>query len=475
MIFFFKFFMHNVSDVDLILDDENVTIDSDVDLRLDDENVTIGFRFTVIKGLNLVEVGHSNASPGGGSNTVSSGSSMQLVAVPMAFCVPLVTNLSGASSETSTVQTLLYTSDQKLLDTKLTTQQSHTGTPDGAPDSPATVKDPSRLPSAATNCIRASALAAGARIASPSDAASIIKAVRSKNAIHIRAREPSPSSLKPLGPKPLGPHAANAHFVPVDRSDTVNVVLLGDKQVQGGFGGTMTSSKAGNLHGRAALHKELKDEMATDGDSEDQTFEEGAMEFTGSEDNEEFTDAEAAQQLHTGTPDGAPDSPATVKDPSRLPSAATNCIRASALAAGARIASPSDAASIIKAVRSKNAIHIRAREPSPSSLKPLGPKPLGPHAANAHFVPVDRSDTVNVVLLGDKQVQGGFGGTMTSSKAGNLHGRAALHKELKDEMATDGDSEDQTFEEGAMEFTGSEDNEEFTDAEAGKVPNSVLF
>ncbi|XP_026657283.2 protein FAR1-RELATED SEQUENCE 5-like isoform X3 [Phoenix dactylifera] len=255
-----------------------------------------------LTGLNLVTIGHSNASPGTGSNTASLSSSMPFVAVPMEFCMPLVANLSaassGAPSNSSSTRYSGGTSPAlhqlQLAPHLVTAQQSHTATPDGAPDSPATVDDPSRLPLVFTNPIRAAALAAGARIASPSDAASIIKAVQSKNAIHIRAGECSPSSLKPLGPKPSAPHPANVHFVPVNRSGTVNVVLPGNKQVQGGFSGTMTTSKAGNLHGQAVLRKELiKDEMATDGDSEDQTLEEGAMEFTDSEDDEVFTDAEA--------------------------------------------------------------------------------------------------------------------------------------------------------------------------------------
>lgn len=161
----------------------------------------------------------------------------------------------------------------------VTAQQSCTGIPDGAPDSLAAVKDPSRLLLAATNPVRAAALAAGARIASPSDAASIIKAVQSKNAIHIRGGDLLPSNLKPLSPKPLFPHAANVPFVPVDQSDTVDVVVPGNKQVHGGFSGTMTTSEAGDLHGQAVLQKELKDEIATDGDSEDQTLDEAAMEF----------------------------------------------------------------------------------------------------------------------------------------------------------------------------------------------------
>lgn len=51
--------------------------------------------------------------------------------------------------------------------------------------------------------IRAAAIAAGARIASPSDAASIIKAAQSKGAIHIKPGESLPNYLKPLAPKPL--------------------------------------------------------------------------------------------------------------------------------------------------------------------------------------------------------------------------------------------------------------------------------
>lgn len=51
--------------------------------------------------------------------------------------------------------------------------------------------------------IRAAAIAAGARIASPSDAASIIKAAQSKDAIHIKPGESLPNYLKPLAPKPL--------------------------------------------------------------------------------------------------------------------------------------------------------------------------------------------------------------------------------------------------------------------------------
>jgi hypothetical protein len=51
--------------------------------------------------------------------------------------------------------------------------------------------------------IRAAAIAAGARIGSPSDAATIIKAAQSKGAIYIRPGEIIPNYLKPLAPKPL--------------------------------------------------------------------------------------------------------------------------------------------------------------------------------------------------------------------------------------------------------------------------------
>lgn len=56
--------------------------------------------------------------------------------------------------------------------------------------------------------VRAAAVAAGARIASPADAASLLKAAQSKNAIHIMAKVPA-SSKTPTpgrGPNHLEPH-----------------------------------------------------------------------------------------------------------------------------------------------------------------------------------------------------------------------------------------------------------------------------
>ncbi|XP_062211975.1 protein FAR1-RELATED SEQUENCE 5-like isoform X2 [Phragmites australis] len=74
--------------------------------------------------------------------------------------------------------------------------------------------------------IRAAAIAAGARIASPSDVASIIKA-GPKGAIHIRPGENLPNNLTPLAPKPLSSlppvntpnsaHASPGHTQPGQR------------------------------------------------------------------------------------------------------------------------------------------------------------------------------------------------------------------------------------------------------------------
>jgi hypothetical protein len=71
----------------------------------------------------------------------------------------------------------------------------------GLCQSQSTNADPRSTPEGSS--IRAAAIAAGARIASPSDAASIIKAAQSKGAIHIRPGEGVPNYLKPLAPQPL--------------------------------------------------------------------------------------------------------------------------------------------------------------------------------------------------------------------------------------------------------------------------------
>lgn len=66
--------------------------------------------------------------------------------------------------------------------------------------------------------LKAVAVAAGARIATPSDAASLIKAVQSKNAIHINtAADPSikssnPGVKNPFASPNLGSHPSNVHY-----------------------------------------------------------------------------------------------------------------------------------------------------------------------------------------------------------------------------------------------------------------------
>lgn len=67
--------------------------------------------------------------------------------------------------------------------------------------------------------LKAAAVAAGARIATPSDAASLFKAAQSKNAIHINTTaDPSIKSSKPGVKNPfaspnLGSHPSNVHYI----------------------------------------------------------------------------------------------------------------------------------------------------------------------------------------------------------------------------------------------------------------------
>ncbi|GKD96602.1 homeodomain-like protein [Tanacetum coccineum] len=107
-------------------------------------------------------------------------------------------------------------------------------------------------PPSASDAVKAAAVAAGARIATESDAAAIRKQQLKVNAIHIRTTRPPPphgthsgySSISPNGPRPiLGPAHANAKVGPVlnpVKEDQVAVsgdpktdVVAQDNQVSG--------------------------------------------------------------------------------------------------------------------------------------------------------------------------------------------------------------------------------------------------
>lgn len=118
----------------------------------------------------------------------------------------------------------------------------------------------------------------------------------------------------------------------------------------------------------------------------------------------------------------------------------SSSIRAAAIAAGARIASPSDAASIIKAAQSKDAIHIRPGESLPCHLKTLAPRPL------SSLPPVNVPGSVHV-----QPGQGSFGDSAAAKDAifGSTDG--SDEDEYDDDEDTDDDDEGLTGDDGEQE------------------------
>uniref|UniRef100_A0A0D9ZB84 Protein FAR1-RELATED SEQUENCE n=1 Tax=Oryza glumipatula TaxID=40148 RepID=A0A0D9ZB84_9ORYZ len=133
------------------------------------------------------ELSQGNGNKGNNVNMASSTSSPQLVTVPVGLCLP--------SMDSSKI------SADAINSTNSGSMISNGNVSFGLCQSQSTNADPWSTPEGSS--IRAAAIAAGARIASPSDAASIIKAAQSKGAIHIRPGEGVPNYLKPLAPQPL--------------------------------------------------------------------------------------------------------------------------------------------------------------------------------------------------------------------------------------------------------------------------------
>lgn len=133
------------------------------------------------------ELSQGNGNKGNNVNMASSTSSPQLVTVPVGLCLP--------SMDSSKI------SADAINSTNSGSMISNGNVSFGLCQSQSTNADPRSTPEGSS--IRAAAIAAGARIASPSDAASIIKAAQSKGAIHIRPGEGVPNYLKPLAPQPL--------------------------------------------------------------------------------------------------------------------------------------------------------------------------------------------------------------------------------------------------------------------------------
>lgn len=261
------------------------------------------------QGWNLVGIGQADNDPSNGSEGPSSGSSEpQLVAVPVAFYVPMInsipaacaaaTNSSTQSSPMNSSTPLGFCSSSQVLHqpqpvSHLVAAKSPSGTPTRTHESRATNKKknpPSKMSTASMNPIRAAAIAAGARIAPPSAAASIIKAMHSRNAIHIRAggysaaNLPSPSSLNPFTPKPLGLGPASFLNVPVDLGVVANVSTACNQPVTAASSGPTATCKAEKSDGPTD---------ASDESGENQSPAKG-MDFIDSGDDEDLTDSNAS-------------------------------------------------------------------------------------------------------------------------------------------------------------------------------------
>lgn len=117
------------------------------------------------------------------------------------------TNLNASNGDTSTA---VSTTSSQLQNAHITNTTSvKPGSMGVAKPHPALKKAPMNTIGSVSDSIQAAAVAAGARIASPSDAATLLKAAQSKNAVHIRGGNPlikSPAT----GSSPLPP---NVHFI----------------------------------------------------------------------------------------------------------------------------------------------------------------------------------------------------------------------------------------------------------------------
>ncbi|XP_044979402.1 protein FAR1-RELATED SEQUENCE 5-like [Hordeum vulgare subsp. vulgare] len=149
------------------------------------------------------ELSQANGNKGGSVNMVNSTASPQLVTVPIGFCLSSMDNSKMSAVGMSSTNSGGMTSNGNASFGIRQCQSSAQAPATHSEAKPPAENTDSRATTADSSSIRAAAIAAGARIASPSDAASIIKAAQSKDAIHIRPGESLPNQLKPLAPRPL--------------------------------------------------------------------------------------------------------------------------------------------------------------------------------------------------------------------------------------------------------------------------------
>ncbi|KAG8097699.1 hypothetical protein GUJ93_ZPchr0013g33933 [Zizania palustris] len=203
------------------------------------------------------ELSQGNGNKGNNANIVSFTSLPQLVTVPVGLC------FSSMDSSKIPAGTMNSVNSGGVL--------SNGNAPFGLCQSQSTHSQTRTLGDSADyqltpegSSIRAAAIAAGARIASPSDAASIIKAAESKGAIHIKPGEGIPNCLKPLAPKPL------SSLPPANIPSSVHASKNHLQPGQGNFGDSAAAKDAIFGSSDSSDDDEYDDDDDTDDDGEDE-------------------------------------------------------------------------------------------------------------------------------------------------------------------------------------------------------------
>ncbi|KAJ0982576.1 hypothetical protein J5N97_010831 [Dioscorea zingiberensis] len=184
-------------------------------------------------GCNAIQIGQTGTTQVISGNAAGAGSSeTQLMAVPMTFFVPMISNSSTSCSVAVTNTSVALISPMPIpVDA---TRSCLSGSPSQAlnlsrltPPLVAIQKGTQpTVPEAHTNSVRATAIAAGARIASPTAAASIIKAIQAKTPIHIKARESSPA--RSTSPSDLGSSVPKPSALTTDTTMVQNAPVQSD-------------------------------------------------------------------------------------------------------------------------------------------------------------------------------------------------------------------------------------------------------
>ncbi|XP_039141105.1 protein FAR1-RELATED SEQUENCE 1-like isoform X1 [Dioscorea cayenensis subsp. rotundata] len=179
-------------------------------------------------GCPAVQIGQTSTTPVFSGNTTNTGSSeTQVMAVPMTLFVPLFSNSSTPSSGAGTNSNIALIASAPTIQADANRScpsqalsPSQTNIPVG------TLQKGAQPPASSeplANSVRATAIAAGARIASPTAAASIIKAMQLKTPIHIKAGASSPA--RSTSPSDLGSPVLKPSSLPTDTSMAQNVLM----------------------------------------------------------------------------------------------------------------------------------------------------------------------------------------------------------------------------------------------------------